>query len=315
MSNPIDDQIDRLRAAVQSFLHTFGRVPTVAFDADGVIYDFEAPYIAWHNRCNPNLPPIVGPFEKFDVGYGQTPEVAEALQESMRTLDWSELEPYEEARVVLRVLVEVGLDLSIATAHRVDNTYSPAAKVYQFDRDFDGYFNDRIQVGIDKTRVVADFLIDDKPEVSGKLQPMWDHLRFTQRYNRDLPGIHVSWETMFEVLASVIEAKVSGRTLTPIPAPAIEAALPALGEDKTTDEPETLPASSEALLGSSDAVPGWAHAADEPDAPVITDDSQLGGELESLPMPMPWVEEDALPEAPTVEGLTWESIIGGGEKK
>lgn len=316
MSNPIDDQIDRLRAAVLSFLQANGRVPTVAFDADGVIYEFEGPYIAHHNRCNPHLPPVVGPFERFDVGYGQTEEVADALQESMRTLDWSELEPYEEARHVLRVLVEVGLDLSIATAHRTDNTYSPAAKVYQFHRDFDGYFDDRIQVGIDKTRVVADFLVDDKPEVKGKLSPMWDHLRFTKLYNRDLPGIHVTWETMFEVLASVIEAKVSGRTLTPAPAQVADTVLPDIAPDEVVAEDsdasqdvESDEAFEEGRQSVTGPIPGWDAEDEGPKGPVTDEDD------EPLAVPMPWVEEDALPAGPVVEDLTWESIVKGGDEK
>ena len=307
MPNPIDEQIERLRAAVQLFHQTFGRVPTVAFDADGVIYDFETPYLVHHNRSNPELPPIVGPFEKFDVGYGQTATVAEALQDSMRTLDWSELQPYDEAYAVLPVLVEVGLDLSIATAHRVDNTYSPAAKVYQFHRDFEGYFDDRIQIGIDKTRVVADFLIDDKPEVKGALSPMWDHIRFTQHYNRDLPGIHVVWETMFEVLASVIEAKAAGRTLTPVPAPVVETALPALTED-ISDEPVLRRSTAEV----SDVNPAWVDDVATPAAPVgETADTTV----EALPVTLPWADDEPTPTLAPVAELTWDEIIKGGAAK
>lgn len=302
MSNPIDEQIERLRAAVVLFQQTFGRVPTVAFDADGVIYDFENPYIAHHNRCYPHLPPVVGPFEKFDVGYGQTDEVADALQESMRTLDWSELKPYPEAFAVLPVLAEVGIDLSIATSHRVDNTYSPAAKVYQFHQDFEGYFDNRIQIGIDKTRVVADFLVDDKPEVTGALEPMWEHIRFTQHYNRDLPGIHVVWETMFEVLASVIEAAAAGRSLTPMPAPVIATGLPEL--DVVNDEQPQIRRSGPAEDSNGT---DWETEETLP-AGDVTQES-----TEALPMAMPWAEETSLPE-PVTE-LSWDEIVKGSESK
>lgn len=293
VSTTVDAQIERLRTAVARFQEQFGRVPTVAFDADGVIYDFDNPYLAHHNRSNPNLPPVTGPFESFDVGYGQPEEVAQALEVSMQTLDWSELSPYPEALAVLPVLVEVGLDLSIATAHKVSNTYSPAAKVYQFHRDFGGYFDDRIQIGKDKTRVVADFLVDDKPEVVGALFPMWDHIRFTQHYNRDLPGVHVVWETMFEVLAAVIEAKVAGRTLT---------AMPATAADVPSGLEETGP----------QVLPDWAN--DEQDLVDPTGEDP-GSELTT---PLPWVEAGAggsNGESPlsTTVPRTWDEIISGGE--
>ena len=297
MTNPIDEQIERLRNAVALFYKTFGRVPTVAFDADGVIYDFENPYIAYHNRVNPDLPPVVGPFEQFDVGYNQTPEVAEALQESMRSLDWTELKPFPEAFAVLPVLVEVGLDLSIATAHRVDNVYSASAKVYQFHHDFEGYFDKRLQIGIDKTRVVADFLVDDRPEIEGELTPMWEHLRFTQRYNRDLPGVHVVWETMFEVLASVIEAKIGGRTLTPIPAPVVATGLPDLSA-ADSDEPVLRRTRAEA----AEVAPAW-----------VTDEPELAGPVDtSVPtVAMPWVEDEPTLSPAPASPLSWDDIISG----
>lgn len=286
MSNSIEEQIERLRAAVVLFEQTFGRVPTVAFDADGVIYDFETTYLAHHNRCNPHLPPVVGPFVRFDVGYGHTDEVAEALQESMRTLDWSEIEAYPEARAVLPVLAEVGLDMSIATAHRTDNVYSPSAKVYQFSRDFDGYFDNRIQIGIDKTRVVADFIVDDKPEVKGLLVPQWQHIYFTQEYNKDIPGIHVVWETMFEVLAAAIEAKVAGRTL----APRAAVTSPSVPEQ-------------EAGTVAAEPLPAW-----EDETAVIPVDNA------PAEVTMPWLTDDE-PELVPVADLAWDDIVTGGDQK
>lgn len=303
MSNPIDEQIERLRAAVLSFYQAYGRVPTVAYDADGVIYEFEQPYITFHNRCNPDLPAVVGPFERFDVGYNQPEAVQKALQVSMDELDWSELKPYPEALAVIPVLVEVGLDLSIATSHRVTNTYSPAAKVYQFHRDFQGYFDDRIQIGLDKTRVVADFLVDDKPEVKGKLAPMWEHIRFTQNYNRDLPGIHVVWETMFEVLASAIEAKVAGRTLTPVPADT--GAQSVIDEDTETVQPiDVVNVDADEV----DVAPVWATGEDTPLSPV--DETET-----ALPVDMPWTDDDLAPLPRPVVDAGWDDAEKEGDEK
>ncbi|MBM3200759.1 5'-3'-deoxyribonucleotidase [Candidatus Woesearchaeota archaeon] len=40
----------------------------------------------------------------------------------------------------------------------------------------------------DKTLVRGDFLIDDKPEVTGAAQPVWEHILFNKAYNKNVTG-------------------------------------------------------------------------------------------------------------------------------
>lgn len=303
-------QHERLRTAIAQFLQAFDRVPTVIFDADGVIYAFEPAYLAHHNRRNPDLPPVHGPFTNWDLGHERTPEVADALQESMRTLDWSDCVPYPDALTTIPLLLELGLDLSVATAHRVDNVYSPSAKIWQFHENFHGLLDNRVQVGIDKTRVVGDFLIDDKPEVTGVLTPQWEHVYFTQEYNKHLPGPRASWDDMVEVLAGLIESKLPD----------------ALSEN--TEHAETALIDTSSHFGALSARRKAEADLEEQQVEVTSNEAELDTEQEPVvaeltetstddtlaAVAMPWEDEEQ-PELLPVVDVTWDDLIKGGDDK
>ncbi|MBU0461649.1 MAG: 5'-3'-deoxyribonucleotidase, partial [Nanoarchaeota archaeon] len=53
----------------------------------------------------------------------------------------------------------------------------------------------------DKTLFRGDYLIDDKPEITGILQPVWEHILYDQYYNRDVKGKRrLTWKNWREVL-------------------------------------------------------------------------------------------------------------------
>jgi len=45
----------------------------------------------------------------------------------------------------------------------------------------------------DKTLIMADYLIDDKPNIEGLKTPVWKHIIFTQPYNIEIEGTHFQW--------------------------------------------------------------------------------------------------------------------------
>lgn len=211
----VQAQIERLRAAVDGFRHAYGRVPTVIFEADGVIYDTEEAFRRHYAAAFPSLEPVVGALTLGCIPEHRSPEVAAAVSYVMRRMDWTAITLIPRARDTIEVLLGVGLDLSVATAHRLDNGYSPAAKVHRLHQDFDGLLDTRVQIGIDKTRCVGDWLIDAAPERAGALAPQWEHLPFTAN-----GGSGVRWETMVTVLAALIEETLlSASTKAPKPEP------------------------------------------------------------------------------------------------
>ena len=60
----------------------------------------------------------------------------------------------------------------------------------------------------DKTIITADYLIDDKPKITGSRDPYWKHIYFTQPYNKDLEGYRInSWLNWREVI-NLIESEI-----------------------------------------------------------------------------------------------------------
>lgn len=44
----------------------------------------------------------------------------------------------------------------------------------------------RTYIGLDKTRIQADFLVDDRPDITGVYRPTWEHVVFDRPYNRHI---------------------------------------------------------------------------------------------------------------------------------
>jgi 5'-nucleotidase len=60
----------------------------------------------------------------------------------------------------------------------------------------------RIILTKDKTLIKADYIIDDKPEISGvENMPAWEHIIFDRPYNRQVNKRRITWETWKDVMA------------------------------------------------------------------------------------------------------------------
>jgi len=53
----------------------------------------------------------------------------------------------------------------------------------------------------DKTLIIGDILIDDKPEIKGISTPNWEHIIFDQPYNKNITNKkRINWDNFKEVL-------------------------------------------------------------------------------------------------------------------
>jgi 5'-nucleotidase len=99
---------------------------------------------------------------------------------------YSRLQPIQGAKQALKAMVKDGHDVRIVTSPWVSNPTCASDKLNWIVKHYGSHWGPRVIITADKTLVRGDFLIDDKPEVTGSVEPEWEHILFDQPYNRDV---------------------------------------------------------------------------------------------------------------------------------
>lgn len=108
---------------------------------------------------------------------------------------YAELEPIPGAIDALKRLVADGHEVSIASSPWWPNPTCVQDKHDWLVKHLGPEWADRLVITKDKTLVDGDILIDDKPEITGKIEPRWEHILFDQPYNSHVINGHrmYSW--------------------------------------------------------------------------------------------------------------------------
>lgn len=182
----------------------------ILVDMDGVLANFEATCLERWREHYTDLPFI--PLEKrkcFDVrkdysdlgdGYG------EMMNELMHKPDFYDNFPViDGASIVLDQMLSDGFEVFICTAP-MGNSRCMTAKVDWVQRVFGKKWVERMILTRDKTLIRGDILIDDKPKITGLVEPTFIHVLFDQPYNREeesKPRI-TQWSDWKGVITSVL---------------------------------------------------------------------------------------------------------------
>lgn len=127
---------------------------------------------------------------------------------------YGSLEPIPGAVDAAKKMRADGHDVVFISSPWETNPMGYQAKADWLNRHIGGWARKNLYLGSDKTLVIADVLVDDKPVINGRLLdparpgivPVWQRIFFTQSYNVGLPGPRIenwtdgSWE---EVLYGV----------------------------------------------------------------------------------------------------------------
>lgn len=119
----------------------------------------------------------------FDLHAERTPDELQIIAEVMNSMDYAALAPIRGAKTALRAMVRAGHDVRIVTSPWPSNPRCASAKIDWVMQHFGPRWARRVILTMDKTLVRGDFLIDDKPQVTGSMVPTWKHIHFTQPYN------------------------------------------------------------------------------------------------------------------------------------
>ncbi|MCC3299328.1 5' nucleotidase, NT5C type [Arthrobacter caoxuetaonis] len=117
------------------------------------------------------------------------------------------LRPVEGAVEVLREMAGEGLNVLVVTTPTYGNPTCVQDKYEWMDRHVGPEWVNRTIIAYDKTVVSGAVLIDDKPSITGSMEPSWKHLLFTRPYNRyveSVPRIE-KWEDWKQTVLPLIE--------------------------------------------------------------------------------------------------------------
>lgn len=176
----------------------------ILVDMDGVISDFDGEFLKRWRERHPEKFYI--PMEERTAFYvkDQYPEelkplVAEILLEPGFFRD---MMPMDGAKEALFEMEEMGIDVFICTSPL--STYRNCVlEKYEWVEKYIGTnWVNRIILTKDKTLIKADYLMDDKPEITGvENPPGWEHIIYDRPYNRGVNKRRLTWKNWKDVLS------------------------------------------------------------------------------------------------------------------
>ncbi|NOQ55935.1 MAG: 5'-3'-deoxyribonucleotidase [Nanohaloarchaea archaeon] len=155
---------------------------------DGVVANFEKGILDNYKDKNPDKPFI--PLEDRTSFYvkEQYPTQFKPLIEEIYLSKgfYLNLEPIEGSLEALSELSERGHEIYICTSPLLSNPFCIQEKYDWVMTHLGKDWTKKIIVTKDKTLIHSDFLIDDKPYIKGIQEPTWEHILYSQPYNKQV---------------------------------------------------------------------------------------------------------------------------------
>lgn len=175
----------------------------VLIDMDGVIVDFEVYFLKCFMVKYPELEYIPVKdrrqfYARDDYHSDFTPLIHSIFESKGFFL---EIPPIEGALEAIKILA-VKNEVFICTAPYFSSEHCVGEK-FEWVRKYLGEkWLAHTIISKDKTLVRGDYLIDDKPIITGVKRPTWEHIIFDAPYNREIKDKRriVNWQTIYDVL-------------------------------------------------------------------------------------------------------------------
>ena len=118
---------------------------------------------------------------------------------------FSSLKPIDGAVQALQQLQEEGWEIFFCTSPLSAYEHCVPEKYKWIELHFGREWTRRIIVTKDKTLVRGDYLIDDRPQITGVAKPIWHHILYDQSYNKNfkIPRI-ISWKDQNALKSTII---------------------------------------------------------------------------------------------------------------
>lgn len=173
----------------------------VLVDMDGTLADFSGRFVEQYNALYPAEP----------IGSPTTWSMNEEIPEDRRGSFWqivskegffSGLDPLPGAIEAFHAMRDAGHDAVLCTSPFIASRWCESEKRHWIEEHVGMEFSRSMVITHDKTLVRGDVLIDDRPDIIGRLKPAWQRVLLDQPYNHHLnmPRIARDWSNWQEVL-------------------------------------------------------------------------------------------------------------------
>lgn len=187
----------------------------ILVDMDNTLVEFDGGLLKQWRELYPDE--FYVPLEKRTTFHPHK-DYPEHLQEKIHKLCHSKgfiknLPPVPGGMEAIREMLERGHDVRFCTSHLFEYDYCVLEKYQWIDEHFGPEFIDRIILTRDKTLIRGDLLIDDKPEISGIMQPTWEHILYDRPHNRQIQNRRrLTWTNWRDIVfAKERKAPTSGQ--------------------------------------------------------------------------------------------------------
>ena len=175
----------------------------ILVDMDGVIADFDGEFLRRWRKRHPDSWYV--PFEGRTTFYVRDQYPGE-LRPLVDEILWEpgffrDMLPVEGARDALFDMADLGWEVFLCSSPLTNYRNSTLEKYEWVEKVLGPDWIKRVILTKDKTLVKAEYLIDDKPEITGvEKVPAWEHLLFDRPYNRGANRRRITWGTWRGVL-------------------------------------------------------------------------------------------------------------------
>ncbi|MFT6632351.1 MAG: 5'-nucleotidase [Bacteriovoracaceae bacterium] len=166
----------------------------ILIDMDNTMVDFDSEYISrMEKKGIKNIKKTIIHREKF--------EIEDNLSDSLRSDSnsvigergfFADLKPFHGSIQVINELMEEFNVYFCTSPHKLNIKSCIFEKLSWIAENFGDDAMKKVIITFDKTIIDADWLIDDKPIISGaNINPSWEHIVFNQPYNLNTSGPRV----------------------------------------------------------------------------------------------------------------------------
>ena len=175
----------------------------ILIDMDGVISDFDGEFLKrWRERYPDKVYVPLEERTSFYVKDSYPEELHSLVKEILLEPGFfRDMMPMAGAKDALKEMEQMGLELFICTSPLSAYKNCVLEKFEWVDRELGDDWVSRIVLTKDKTLVKADYIIDDKAEITGvESSPEWEHIIYDRPYNRGGKKKRLTWKNWKQVL-------------------------------------------------------------------------------------------------------------------